>query len=347
MTLKKRFFLYNVIAVFCTIPFFNALAGKSWDFLNPEDKVDVLFPSAAPANDLIRPIKEMLARLSAQHNIIFNFDLSELDPKKSLYGYYANGHNKRKEAFKKVIDSPSKVIWMGMGGFGATEVIYLLEKEGYQLLDEPKLLIGFSDATKLLLYALKKGWNVLHAPMVAFCQDLSHMSQSNVNKEVSHDPLINVITGKTTELSYQLDVLNNPISIENTSVVGGNFSLVVESLGTDFVPDLCGRILFIEDTVEDGKRFERKFLNLLQNQALDGCLAIFIGNQNLSAGQDLKRLMKDIISTFGITIPIFYSSDFGHGPKNNVLPVGTKARLESLDDGKTALLTISVNESYQ
>jgi muramoyltetrapeptide carboxypeptidase len=236
---------------------------------------------------------------------------------------------------------------MGMGGFGATEVIYLLEKEGYQLPDEPKVLIGFSDVTKLFLYVLKKGWNVLHAPMVAFCQDLAHISKDNVNKEVTYDVLMNVITGKTTELTYQLDVLNNPILIENTSIVGGNLSLVAESLGTDISPDLCGRILFIEDTVEDGKRFERKFLNLLQNQALDGCLAIFIGNQNLSAGQDLKRLIKDMISSFGITIPILYSSDFGHGPKNNVLPMGTKARLESSDDGKTALLIISVNDSYQ
>jgi hypothetical protein len=73
MTLEKSSTLYHIITAFCIIPFFDVVAGKSWDFLNPEDQVDLLFPSAAPSNDLIRPIQEMLARLSMQHNLIFNF----------------------------------------------------------------------------------------------------------------------------------------------------------------------------------------------------------------------------------------------------------------------------------
>lgn len=182
--------------------------------------------------------------------------------------------------------------------------------------------------------------------MVAFCHDLKDISHSQVNKEVSFDLLMNVITGKTTELIYELDILNQPISLEHTSIIGGNFSLFTESLGTDIEPDLSGRILFIEDEMGDGVRVERKFLSLLRNRAFDGCAAIFIGNQPLSDGKDLKRLIKDMIESFGITIPILHSSDFGHGPKNNVLPMGTKAKLVAISD-KKAILTISVNEPYQ
>lgn len=159
MSLKKRFSLYCLVIVFCTIPFFDVLAGKSWTFLNPDDQdqVDIVFPSSAISVDLQQAMQNMLNRLSGTYGLKFNFNQSDLDPGKSLYGKLANTHANRKEAFKRAIESPeTKAIWMGRGGFGATEVAYLLDQEEYQLPDQPKVLIGFSDATKLLLYALKK-----------------------------------------------------------------------------------------------------------------------------------------------------------------------------------------------
>lgn len=348
VALKKRFSLYCLMIVFFNMSFFDVLAGKSWAFLNPanQDKVDIVFPSSPISVELQQAMQNMLGRLFVQYGLKFDFNRSDLDPQRSLYGKLANTHTKRKEAFKRSIESSSKAIWMGRGGFGATEVAYLLDQENYQFPDQPKVLIGFSDATKLLLYALKKGWTVLHAPMVAFCYDLKDISHSQVNKQVDFDPLMNAITGKITELTYELEILNHPISLKNTSVIGGNFSLFTESLGTDIEPDLNNRILFIEDEMADGLRVERKILNLLQNKALDGCAAIFIGNQPLSDGKDLKRLIKDMIESFGITMPILHSSDFGHGLNNNVLPMGTKAKLVAIND-KKAILTVSVNEPYQ
>ncbi len=333
--------------------------SNDWEFLQPQDKIDVIWPSGClvvhkdfTQDDLFERIDHVVKTYGLSGVDCHKEDISMSD---SIGDTYSNSDQKRAEAFYKILHAPeTKAIWVGKGGFGSSQILEIFEQRQWSLPMRRVPIIGFSDATYLHLLAHVNQWPSLHAPMVTLLQETADiMGNPSMNKEANIVQLMGVLKGEITEVAYTLDVLNPsilshfpPDRIFSTTVVGGNLSVILRNIGSSTALNPDGCMIFLEDTDEFFNRGRDHLTHLIRAGVFDHVAAIFFGDWTLK-GIPLEELIDDFDQTLrkrGIHIPILKSSGFGHGPVNQVLPLGTKSTLQFTQDGK-AILKCSVNQS--
>jgi len=331
-----------------------------WAFLSATDHVDIVWPSAQPALIASVSLAQFLQKLDQTvrgYGLAgVRCNLANIDPSASFLDFYSNSDAVRAQVLREaLLGSETKAIWCGRGGFGATEVIQIYEQEGFALpTDRVVPLIGFSDITSLHLLSSHYRRPTLHAVMPNFNQEMNPLSGETVNGETSMRPLIDILLGKVQEVSYTLQVVNPEVLDDcaanapvDTRIIGGNFAVVQRNDGTATMPDTRGAVLFFEDTVDDIIRVRSLLMGVARTGMLDHVTALFFGDLMVSGGTltellvDLARVLKQVR---GVSIPILQASGFGHGPVNQMLPLGTRATLAFTAQG-TALLKASVNRS--
>lgn len=118
---------------------------------------------------------------------------------------------------------------------------------------------------------------------------------------------------------------------------GGNLSLVAAAVGTPWLPQVDGGLLFLEDVAEHPYRVERMLHQLLYAGVLARQRAIVLGafSDWRPAPHDNGYDLQSVIDYFRgrLTVPIVAGLPFGHVPRKAVLGVGVRYRLERRDDG--------------
>lgn len=225
-------------------------------------------------------------------------------------------------------DREIKAIFCARGGYGT---LRLLDKIDYDLIREhPKILVGYSDITALLMAISKKtGLVTFHGPMVRGLCALHDNSRESLfrlissNQPVSFSPMAgnSLGAGRAT----------GPL-------IGGNLSLICHLIGTPFLPSLDGSILFIEDRGEPLYRIDRMLTHLALTGQLKG-LAGLIGGEFIECGDNsaIDNLLNTLASD--LDIPLTTGFPLGHGLTNLALPLGIHAELD------TDLMTLSLLES--
>src|SRR5262249_52725848 len=115
-------------------------------------------------------------------------------------------------------------------------------------------------------------------------------------------------------------------------LVGGCLSIVVAMLGTPYVPDFGGKILFLEDTGEKAYRIDRMLVQLRQSGAMSRAAGVvFGGMRSPNDGDSEQRLIREFAreQTAGLGIPVLWGVDAGHGTENFTLPLGAQAAIDS------------------
>ena len=183
----------------------------------------------------------------------------------------ANSDQKRFDDLKKAILNPEvKAIWCMNGGYGTIRLISRLLKEDFKKVP-PKLFIGFSDITLLLIYFQKYfDWNVIHGP-IAWQIIEDRIDNTSVN-------LLNkIIFGKINEITVNLTPLNKAANNAgkniNGSIVGGNLTLTSRTVGTNIKIDIKNKFLFLEDISEPFRKVDGMLKQLE--------LADYFSDQNL------------------------------------------------------------------
>lgn len=323
----------------------------TWKFLNEDDGIEIIAPSASP----LKP-----EQLEAAKKFINGHHLEALVSEEMLnsevvpYNYYANSHEERAKEFIKALGGPSKALWALLGGFGAAEVVDILERNSFVPPKQSKPIIGFSDITALHLLADRWGWLSLHAPVLSFGKEVFSVTQEEVNHKAELSSVIKILKGEVTDLEYNFEIIHPGNSSTETpiwgSVMGGNLSIIENHSGTKTALKGKDRFVFLEDTPENGKRLNRRLVNLLRAGVFDEAKGMIIGHLPIEEPEHSPQASKDAIHHFvkhfllprGINIPVVYSPRFGHGAYNDVLPLGTAASLHV--HGEQATLKVSVNE---
>ncbi|MBX9621507.1 MAG: LD-carboxypeptidase [Alphaproteobacteria bacterium] len=326
--------------------------APTWEFLKEGDGVEIIAPSGAPVS--LRQINEIYSLITT-HGLAPFLREGAIDKAASRHDYYANSDKERTRCFIEALQGPSKVLWALRGGFGAIEVVELLERSAISPPEHPKLIIGFSDITALHLLAATWGWPSLHGPVIGLGEELYRVTQANVNKSTKLSSVFSTLKGEVGELEHTFNVVYpGSLTLEMPilgSVVGGNLSIIENHKGTPTALQGKGRFVFFEDTPEDAKRFSRRLVGLVHAGVFDKAKGIIVGNNPITGFEDSSQKTIDEISYFiknfllprKIDIPVIYSPRFGHGEFNDVMPLGTAASLNIL--GEQAILRVSVNES--
>ena len=263
-------------------------------------------------------------------------------------GYFSASDKGRAEDINEMFERKEiKGIVCARGGYGCVRT---LPHINYNLVKEnPKVLIGYSDVTALLYGIYKKtGLITFHGPVgISSYNDFSnkYFKQVLINP-VEELELINSFPGNNENIYGLTTICSGTASGE---LVGGNLSIVVSLIGTDYDIDTKGKIIFLEEYIEEPYRVDRMLTQMVQAGKFDQAAGVALGifrkceskkeNPSFSNSFTLMEVLKDRLSN--LKIPMVYGMSFGHVKDKFTIPFGIKAELDA-DNYKLKLLEAAV-----
>lgn len=117
--------------------------------------------------------------------------------------------------------------------------------------------------------------------------------------------------------------------------LGGNLDTFVHLIGTPFMPEVDGAILFLEDTHKGGEQISREILHLKLAGVLDRISGIVVGEfEDVPKKTEPKIPSIDevLIDHFSTGVPCVYGYSFSHGKLTSPIPIGAECYM-SADTG--------------
>lgn len=212
------------------------------------------------------------------------------------------------------------------GGYGTTRLLARLDYAA--LARAGKRWLGHSDFTAFQLAALARaGMVTFHGPSFAF--DFGAADASGFT--LGH--CFGLLDSSDYEVRCDLE---GPARFAAEGVLwGGNLAMVASLVGTPYLPDVEGGILFLEDVGEHPYRIERMLHQLHYAGILGRQRAVLLGHFTEYAlaphdeGYDLAAAIAQMRAT--TATPIFAGLPFGHVRDKLTLPVGGRLALDVRD----------------
>ena len=241
---------------------------------------------------------------------------------------YLAGHDRARAAELNALfaDPDIQAIFCCRGGYGSQRLIPYLDTA--TIMANPKIFMGYSDLTSLLLYLYSQCHLVtLHGPVVAgdLRRGLTPLIQRQLKGVLMGDP---VTMQPPDECLTGLTVLR-PGEAEGR-LLGGCLSLLVCAVGTPWQPQTRDTIVFLEDRGERLYAIDRMLTSLKLAGVFAGVRGLVFGTmERVEADRHLSFGMEDVIvDVLGdLDIPILYGFPSGHCPHPLTLPLGIHAAI--------------------
>ncbi len=219
------------------------------------------------------------------------------------------------------------------GGSGAARILPLIDYNNIK--KNPKIIVGYSDVTALLLsiYA-KTGLVTFHGQNgIASWTELSRKYYFGLLFE---NKLMEFAKPEAPENAWvQKKGRTRTISKGTTegTLIGGNLTVLCGILGSTYVPDFKGAILFLEDTNEELYRIDRLMSQLMLAGILSNISGFIFGHctncrpGNGYATSTFDQIMDHYIKP--LKIPAFSGAMIGHIESQFTLPVGGTVQMDA------------------
>jgi muramoyltetrapeptide carboxypeptidase len=240
------------------------------------------------------------------------------------HSYLAGTDEQRVSDLQRFLDDPGvAAVFCARGGYGTTRIIDDVSFSEFK--KKPKWLVGFSDITALHLKLATLGFQSIHGTMpILFGKSSALESVESLRKAVF---------GEAVELSAPSCSLNRNGSATGVTV-GGNLSLITDSLGTAHEIETKGRILIVEEVDEYLYKIDRMFMQLRRAKKLEHLAGLVVGHFSE---------MKDTELKFGESVEeiVRYHTQIYNYPIAFCFPTGHQDPNLAWISGGTALLEIS------
>jgi muramoyltetrapeptide carboxypeptidase len=252
------------------------------------------------------------------------------------YGYLAGPDQVRAADVNALFaDSEVAALLPIHGGWGSARILPYLDYATIRA--NPKVLVGFSDITALLLgIHAQTGLVTFHGPhgITSWREDQIDPLQRIVmaGEALTYtNPLLGDDQDRLMRVRGRVQTITPGQA--SGPLVGGNLSVISGIVGSPYLPQMEGAILFLEDIGEAPYRVDRMLTQLKLAGVLDH-LAGFIFGQctNCSPGVTygsltLEQILADHIKPLGI--PAWSGAWIGHVEPLWTLPIGGEVRIDA------------------
>jgi muramoyltetrapeptide carboxypeptidase len=246
------------------------------------------------------------------------------------YGYLAGTDEERAGDLHAMFRNREvKAIMCIRGGYGTPRLLSLIN---YPLVGRnPKIFVGYSDITSLQLALLKKcGLVTFQGPMVG-------VDMPDVMDGLTEGNFWQLLTSPTKAGSVL--PAGEPVNTMREgkatgTLVGGNLAHFVASLGTPYMPQLKGALIFLEDIGEEPYRVDRMLSQLRHASILRKAAGILAGQFTHCTPKDASApslSLDDVFREIAALAPTPFMSNlpFGHEARKMTMPIGIRARMNA------------------
>jgi muramoyltetrapeptide carboxypeptidase len=250
---------------------------------------------------------------------------------RKTHGYLAGTDEERAADFNTMVrDKDVKAIFAIRGGYGTPRILRMID---YRLLKQnPKIIAGYRDITALQLAIFRK------TGLVTFS---GPMTGSDMWKDF--DPYTEEHFWRLLTSKKKVGVLKNPIDeplkilktgLARGRLLGGNLSLIACLMGTPFLPNLRGSILFLEDVEEAPYRVDRMLAQLFNADILPTVAGLVYGrftNCNPADPSEPHFTIDHVLEEYADTIkrPVAANFQYGHISRKLTVPIGLQAAFDT------------------
>ncbi|HEX6060335.1 MAG TPA: LD-carboxypeptidase [Gemmatimonadaceae bacterium] len=217
------------------------------------------------------------------------------------------------------LDPRVRAVIGGTGGYGAVRMLPHLEPEIFRR--NPKSFVGYSDITALHLWLMRRaGLRVFHGPTV---DDLVPGT-----RDPTMASLLTALTTPRPTARIGRDIAR-PVRPGRATgrLIGGNLSLVQQTIGTPYEVDTRDAILFLEETRDPMSVADERIVHLRAAGLLRHVRGIVFGQLSLDRSEEdeFEDFILDLVSD--LDVPVLMDFPAGHEIPNLTLPIGTEVEL--------------------
>lgn len=248
------------------------------------------------------------------------------------------------EAFR---DKNVKAILTVIGGFNSNQLLDYIDYESIK--ENPKIFCGFSDISVLsnAIYA-KTGlvtYSGPHYSSFGMLKGFEYTLEYFKNMFLQENEFEITSSNEWSDDAWFIDQENREFmpnegmfvineGVAEGNIVGGNLCTINLLQGTQYMPDISNKILFLEDDDMAGKiylmEFDRNLQSMMHMPEFKTVKGIVLGRAQKATSMTKEKWIKLIKNKPELAnIPIIGGADFGHSTPIFTFPVGGYAKLEA------------------
>ena len=304
--------------------------------IRPGDKVGLVNPATAAFES--EPIEIMTDALRS-----LGLDVVLGNNYYNRHGYFAGTDADRASDLNTLFRDSSVRMIFARGGWGSARVLPLLDYDAIR--SNPKVLLGYSDATALLTGVhAKTGLVTFHGP-----SPLNSFSAEYFRRVVMNGEQVTMINPTDITEDTLVQTENRVQTINKGKargrILGGNLTVLTAIMGSSYLPDWENSILFLEDVNEAVYRVDRMLTELSLAGVLGKIKGFVFGRctecqpDNSYGSLTLEQVLAEHIKPLGI--PAFSGSMIGHIEQQFTIPLGIDVEIDA-DVGSIRMLEAGV-----
>jgi len=185
----------------------------------------------------------------------------------------------------------------------------------------PKIFVGYSDITALHLWLMRRsGLRTFHGPTV---DDLIPST-----RDMTMASLLTALTTPrpTTRIGRGIARVVRS-GRASGRLIGGNLSLVQQTIGTPYEVDTRDSILFLEETRDPMSVLDERLVHLRAAGLLRAVRGVIIGKLSIDRSEEdeFENFLLDLLSD--LNVPVLTDFPAGHEMPNLTIPIGTDVEL--------------------
>lgn len=265
--------------------------------------------------------------------------------------YRSGTPKERADEFNSLLRDPDiKMVMSTVGGTNSNSMLPYIDYKAFT--ENPKIVVGYSDATAILLalYA-KTGISTYYGPALipSFGEfepllndtytyfETFFMTEPPLPYQVPQpafwsDEPVNWLERTIEKALYPNEWITGQSGVAEGRLIGGNNNTLYGFIGTPYFPEIKrGDILLVEDGIKDAATVEKNFAMLKLHGVFDKVAGIILGKHeqfdDLGTGRTPLEILLEQLD--GSIIPVLAEFDCCHTHPMHPLAIGKRIKLDA------------------